>query len=735
MVDPARLSDDLGGAAGFSVLADTVRDADMGLLVDVVPNHMAADAANPWWWDVLENGERSRYASWFDVDWSSMLDAGLRGRVLLPVLGEDLETVVQRGELRLERRGDGPVVARYHDMSWPIAPASLPDVPIEAVNASPTVLLGVLDTQAYRLVEWRAGMPMVNYRRFFDITSLVALRAEDPDVFVATHALVLDLVRRGDVDGLRIDHVDGLRLPRDYLERLRAAAGDDAWIVVEKILGDGEPLASDWPVQGTTGYDFTALSTRVQTDPRGEAPLSERLRDMGGTPDFAAAVREAKLQVMEQTLAADVSRLVVLLRRVLRRREPEVARSDEELRRAVLEMVAAVPVYRTYADLDDVESLGDGDAAELVLRFQQLCAAVAAKGVEDTAFYRVVTLASLDEVGGGPLPFSASVADLHAHNAAIQRRWPETLLATTTHDTKRSGDVRARLALLSEMPQRWARTVLAWRDRNAGRWRGAEPDGVMELLLYQTLVGAWPIERARMLAYMDKASREAKLRTSWIDPSPEYDRALRGFVDAVYDDQAFMAEVAAVVAPLVTPGRVNALATALLLLTSPGVPDVYQGCEVWTLSLVDPDNRRPVDYEQRRALLRRSREVTAAVAWREEAESGLPKLLLTRRALRLRARRSELFGRDGAYRPLEVAGERAAHVIAFGRGVAPGAVTVVPRLVLGVGGDWGDTRVSLPDGAWFDQLGGRRVAGDVPVAELLGDFPVALLAREPFEEG
>ncbi len=444
-----------------------------------------------------------------------------------------------------------------------------------------------------------------------------------------------------------------------------------------------------------------------------------------------------------------------------------------ELRVAVAELIAAMPVYRTYAEpgapvsaedearlrgavaavraarpdvdaellglmvdlmVDNAERDGDDDATDFVLRFQQLCAAVMAKGMEDTAFYRVVTLAALDEVGGGPQPFSASVEEFHAHNALVQAHRPETLLATTTHDTKRSEDVRARLALLSEMPERWAETVLAWRGRNARHRRDESPDGVMEHLLYQSMVGAWPVERGRMLDYMDKASREAKLHTSWIDPSEPYDRALRGFVAALYGDAEFLAAVEEFVRPLVAPGRVNALATALLKLTSPGVPDVYQGCELWTLTLVDPDNRRPVDYEARRLLLERSRAVLAATAWRDEADSGLPKLLLTRRALLLREREPELFGARGDYLPLAASGARSEHVIAYARGAEPGAVTVVPRLVLGVAGDWRDTRVRLPEGDWFDQLCGHRFGGDASVAELLRDFPVALLARQPFEE-
>jgi (1->4)-alpha-D-glucan 1-alpha-D-glucosylmutase len=459
--------------------------------------------------------------------------------------------------------------------------------------------------------------------------------------------------------------------------------------------------------------------------------------------------------VMAQTLAADVLRLVALLRDICAQRPRHRDHTDEELRVAVSELIAALPVYRTYrGDADDERRLQaavaevrrlrpevdaellslivalvlDGDS-DFGMRLPQLAAAVMAKGMEDTTFYRVVTLAALNEVGGGPRPFSATIEHFHAHNALVQEKWPQTLLATTTHDTKRSEDVRARLVLLAEMPEEWAATVLAWRDRNVRHRRGDLPDAVMECLLYQSMVGAWPIDRERMLAYMDKASREAKLHTSWIDPSPAYDAALRDFVVALYGDEDFLESVAAFVAPLVTPGRVNALSTLLLKLTSPGVPDVYQGCESWALSLVDPDNRRPVDFAARRALLTRAHEVSAAQAWRDEADTGLPKLLLLHRALKLRERRPELFGAAGAYTPLQVRGDAASHAIAYARGATPGAVTVVPRLPLGLR-DWSDTAVSLPDGEWLDQLCGQRFAGETRVADLLRDFPVALLARE-----
>jgi len=837
VVDPTRLSTELGGETAHARLRAACATQGLGLLLDVVPNHMAAHAGNPWWWDVLEDGQRSPWAPFFDVDWEAPLDPALRGRVLLPILGDHLGRCCERGEVRLERRReDGRIVMRYHAESAPLSLPSLAglldgaarscgsavlhaaargaaaladaslgveerqrrrvavwaeirdactedddaaralDAQLDTVNADAAALVALLQRQNHRPARWQLAARVAGYRRFFDVSSLVALRAEDPRTFRATHALVLDMVRDGGLDGLRIDHVDGLRDLAAYLRELRAQCGEGAWIVVEKILGAGETLPDDWPVAGSTGYDFGALSTRLLTDPSGETRLLQLHASLGGGVDLAAETRRAKREVMDGALRGDVDRLALLLRDVCAGRPRHSDHALDELRAALVELIAALPVYRTYAvpghdasaedaarmrcardaaaaarpDLDRelldlvgslvvdaAERDGDAAATELVQRLQQLSAAVMAKGVEDTLFYRFVPLAALNEVGGAPLPFSLAADDFHAHNRLVQQRWPEALLATTTHDTKRSEDVRARLVLLAEMPERWAATVRAWSGRNAAHRSGAgRPDALAEHLLYQSMVGAWPVDRERMLAYMEKASREAKLHTSWTEPAAKYDAALRRFVAGVYADAGFLAEVEAFVAGLLEPGRANALALALLKLTSPGVPDLYQGTELWTLSLVDPDNRRPVDFAERRRLLEQSRHITAVEAWRVHAGSGLPKLLLTRRALQLRRRCPELFDARGDYTPLPARGARADHAVAFARGAPAGAVTVVPRFPLTLAGDWADTTVAVPEGEWHDQLTGarRRGGGDLPLGELLGEFPVALLARQPCAE-
>ncbi|HUP69964.1 MAG TPA: malto-oligosyltrehalose synthase [Acidimicrobiales bacterium] len=512
-------------------------------------------------------------------------------------------------------------------------------------------------------------------------------------------------------------------------------------------------------------------------DPAGQRPLLEAYARFTGEPtDFAELALDKKHQALRESLAADLGRLTELFVQVCERNRRYRDYTRHELHEVLREVVACFPVYRTYVRPEDAAVSSDdvayveeaverarrrrpeldgelfgflqdlillrvrGDQppglkvfnaaveTELVARFQQLTSPVTAKGVEDTAFYTYLPLIALNEVGGDPGRFGTSVAEFHASCAATQASWPAGMTTTATHDTKRGEDVRARLALLSEIPEAWVEALTRWSSYNQ-RYRSSLqlPDANAEYLLYQTLVGAWPLSLDRALAYMEKASREAKVHTSWTDQVPVYDNALRAFVESVLGDEAFLADVAAFVEPLVGPGRVNSLAQTLVKLTSPGVPDTYQGTELWDLSLVDPDNRRPVDFGLRRALLGQVEQVTAAEAW-ARADEGLPKMLVTTRALRLRRRRPESFGRSGSYEPLASTGSMAENVVAFVRGGA--VATVVPRLVLGLAekGDWGDTAVTLLSGQWRNVLTGRIVAGgEVGVAELMDGFPVALL--------
>jgi len=644
--------------------------------------------------------------------------------------------------------------------------AAAVDEAVAALNADPDALDALLERQNYRLAFWRVAGQELDYRRFFDITTLIALRSENLFVFAETHETMIGLVRDGNVTGLRVDHVDGLREPAEYVRLLREAAGGDTYLVVEKILEQEETLPTDWAVDGTTGYDFTARVNGLFVDPEGEAALTEGYASfVGRRTSYEGLVLRNKHLVMREVLAADVNRLTNLLLWVCDRHRRHRDHTRQDLSRAVREVLACLDVYRTYVrpgpvepgpvDVARVEAAVDrarerrsevdpdlftflGEVLlgrhpgvqedDFALRFQQLSGAVMAKGVEDTTFYQYNRLVSLNEVGGDPGRFGTSVADFHAANARMARDWPATLLATSTHDTKRSEDVRARISLLSEIPAEWAAAVARWAEINECHKADGMPDRNAEYLLYQVLVGAHPLDTERAVAFMAKASREAKEHTSWVDPDPAYDDALAAFVSSALADAGFRDDLAAFVAPLVTAGRVTSLAQALLKLTSPGVPDVYQGTELWDLSLVDPDNRRPVDYAGRRRLLDQVRSATVAdVA--ANADDGATKLWLTHRALDARRRCPTAFGAGAGYRPLEPAGERAANLVAYVRGEDEVAV-LAPRLVLGLRDGWGDTILDLPAGAWTDAFTGATIDGGAfGVADALATFPVALLLR------
>ena len=655
------------------------------------------------------------------------------------------------------------------------------DEAVAAVNADVDALDALLERQNYRLARWRAGDREMVYRRFFDIDSLVGLRVEDEAVFTATHSLIVDLLRDGRVDGLRVDHVDGLRDPAAYLQRLRDAA-PDAWIVVEKIVERGEELPDSWSVAGTTGYEFLNRVLGLFVDPAAVRLFEQLHAELTGTESsWAQTVHDAKHQLMRSALAADVTRLTAQLVKVCERHRRVRDYTRHELHEALREVMASLDVYRTYvrgadggavrdADVERIsdavekaqrerpdldpdlfvflrdllalrlpahagnaaypEQPGDPEDTDFVERFQQLTGPVMAKGVEDTAFYRWVPLAALNEVGGDPSAFGGGVDAFHDACAATQARWPHTMLATSTHDTKRGEDVRARLVLLSQIPDRWRETVTRWRVRNDKYRTGDWPDAATEYVLYQTLVGAHPLSTDRALAYMAKATREAKVHTSWTDPVPEYDAAVRGFVEALCEDTQFQRELEEFVAPLVEPGRVTSLAQTLLKLTTPGVPDVYQGSDLWDLTLVDPDNRRPVDFGARATLLREldslsPKEILARM------DEGAPKLWTIRQTLRVRRDHPAAFGAGptGRFAPLATSGVHADRVVAFTRG--DDVATVVPRLVFGLH-DWGETAVVLPPGAWDDVLGGGATdGGSCPVGSLLAEFPVALLVRRP----
>jgi malto-oligosyltrehalose synthase len=740
VVDHSRISADLGGPDAFRAMAARFRGHGLRLIVDIVPNHMAIpvpESLNRQLWSVLKDGRDSPFAHWFDVDWPAEGE-----RLLLPVLAGPVEDCV--ADLTVSDSADGPVL-RYFDHVLPLreGTAGLP-------------LGDLLGAQRYRLTDWRAAATELNYRRFFDITSLIAVRVEHPDVFAATHGLVLSLVAEGIVDGLRVDHPDGLADPRGYLRRLAGATGD-AWVVAEKILSADEELPSDWPCAGTTGYDTLGAVGGLFVDPGGREPLTDVHRKFTGMPNgWRDVAHTAKRDAVRHGLAAEVARLARLLGRL---GDPMLTEfSFRDVRTVLNEIFAAFPVYRAYVVPGEVPAQKSFDAVgraaeaaesrlperlhpalgtscglmlglrgsepyhgELAVRFQQTCGAVMAKGVEDTAFYRWSRLAALNEVGGDPGRFGVSPPEFHAQAARLSRDWPATLTTLSTHDTKRQEDVRARLAALAEIPRIWEGEVRLWHDLAVRHVPPPEPD--IEYLMWQTLAGAWPIDRGRLGGYLLKAAREAKTRTSWTDPDPGYEAALAAFAGAALADAELTGRIADFCGLFAPYARVNSLGAKLVQLTMPGVPDVYQGCELTGLSLVDPDNRRAVDFDRRRLML--------AALDAGESPDGLDqeKLLVTSRALRLRREHPDWF--RGSYEPLASVGPAAAHALAFARGGR--AVTVATRLPAGLlrGGGWADTALPLPEGRWRDALTGTVVTGPrALLGALTARYPVALLVAE-----
>jgi (1->4)-alpha-D-glucan 1-alpha-D-glucosylmutase len=753
VVDHTELNTELGGREGFDEMVRALDELGLKHIVDIVPNHVSiAGRANSRWWDVLKCGKASRFAGWFDIDWDPPHDY-LKDKVLVPVLGDDLERCLEKGEIELVRDAEEWIL-RYHDNEVPVAAGPRPpDVETNSVD-----LAELLSRQHYVLANWRVAARHLNYRRFFDINTLAALRMEDPAVFEETHRLVLDLIEEGKLDGLRIDHIDGLREPARYLKDLKAASRD-TYVVVEKILEGDEELPEEWPVEGTTGYDFLNRVQGLFIDPAAEGPLSSLYADITGQAnDLAAITREKRFLVMRHIMASDLGRLVGELGDAFD--HESWAWDGDELRVVLAELIAALHVYRTYISptgdrsptddeilrdaltqarsrctyldpryLDRLERIlaleagGDAGTAS-VLRFQQTTGPIMAKGVEDTVFYNFNRYVVLNEVGGDPGVFGMTPTDFHSTGRRVQATTPLTMLATSTHDTKRSEDMRARLALLSEIPELWAEAVERLFKIGERHTTGDLPDRNTKYLFLQTLVGAWPLSIDRALEYMEKASKEAKRFTSWLDPNPGYEAALGSFIRGALAEEEFTGELERFIEPLIRPGRINSLAQTLIKLTYPGCPDIYQGTELWDLSLVDPDNRRPVDYTARRELLAGADAPPADPL----GDDGASKLFLTATALRTRNRHPEAFGARGSYEPLVGAGQKAAHVLGYIRG---GRVAViVPRLILGLEDDWGDTTVKLPDGAWQNAFSGAALqGGPVQLAELFGPFPVALLTR------
>jgi (1->4)-alpha-D-glucan 1-alpha-D-glucosylmutase len=828
VVDHQNLNKELGGEAGHKHFCERLGMLGLGQILDIVPNHMATGPENKCLWDVLENGPSSRFASWFDIDWNSA-EVKLQKKVLAPVLGDQYGRELSAKKIRIEQKGDEFRVL-YMGHPFPLAPRSLaipllkaaeyaqnPELSfiadslarlpspestdrddvesrhrdkaviyellrrlcveqqdvvdaikkaVDELNDNADALDEVLGLQNYRLAYWRAADQELGYRRFFDVNTLIGLRVERQEVFDATHRRVLEWLKNGVLDGVRVDHPDGLRDPQQYFQQLRGQS-PDTWIFAEKILQPGEWLREDWPIEGTTGYDFLNVCNGLLMHPEGlreltgvyETFISDRV-------NFDSLAQNMKLNVEREALGSDVNRLTSLFVEICENHRDHRDHTRAEIRRAIREIASCFSVYRTYvvpardqvtdedrreideavaqakesrADVDPalMDFIGDvlalrkrgGLETEFLLRFQQFTSPVMAKGVEDTTFYCYNRMLALNEVGGAPERDGVTLAEFHEYMTKMQATHPNTLNTLSTHDTKRADDVRARLAVITEDPRRWRFVVNRWARRHAQFKSGPYPDRNTEYFLYQTLVGAWPIAADRLTAYMEKAVREAKQQTSWTQHNKEFEDALKSFIERLLGSQQFIADLEEYVGRLVTPGRINGLAQTLIKFTAPGVPDTYQGGELWDLRLVDPDNRGPVDYQLRESMLAELKRGLSTEEIMKKMDCGMPKLWVTYSALQLRRRRPEWFGKDAAYTPLSAEGLKKDHVIAYLRGDSVAAV--VPRWNLRLNANWGSTSVALPEGPWKNIFTGDVVKGGAArMQTLLQRFPVALLARE-----
>ena len=827
VVDHQQLNEELGGAAAHERFSKALGENGLGQVLDIVPNHMAIGSQNRFWWDVLENGAASRYASFFDIDWQPS-EERLRDKVLVPVLEDQYGRVLESGGIKVARSG-AKFIVEAAGQTMPAAPTSLPailakaavyagsdalsfvaasfgnlpnpsfedrrtvlarhrdkvviaallhrlcgeehlvceaiDRAVAELNADHDSLDDFLNHQNYRLSYWKTADQQIGYRRFFDVNNLIGLRMERSHVFEETHALILDWLRRGVLDGVRVDHPDGLRDPLQYFQRLREAA-PQAWIVGEKILAPGEFLREEWPIEGTSGYDFLNVANSLLVSGQGMAELTKVYGEFTGQPtEFPPIAHDKKIAVTQEGLGWDVNRLTTIFVDICETHRNQRDYTRSEIRRAIREIAACFAIYRTYVvpqrneisgedrfflasavqqardnrpDIDSglfdffeqvltLQSSGRLEG-EFVLRFQQFTSPVMAKGVEDTAFYCFNRLTSLCEVGADPGLDGLSIEEFHGYQARMQATHPCTMTTLSTHDTKRSDDVRARLAVLSEIPHEFADALARWTRRNDQYKTNELPDRNTEYFLYQTLLGAWPLDPERAKTYMLKAMREAKQQTTWVANNKEFEDALCGFLDAILADAAFVHDLEALVERILYPGRINSLTQTLLKQTAPGVPDLYQGTEVWDLSLVDPDNRRPVDYALRRKLLAElpGLSPSAIVARMDE---GLPKLHLLHRTLKLRRAHPEWFGAAAGYTAISATGTKASHVVAFQRG--DHVLSVAPLQTLLLASAWGGTSIEIPAGKWTNFLTGEPVApGNVSVEHLLRSFPVALLTRE-----
>ena len=800
VIDHGRLNPEVGDDATYRAWVDSLKAAGMTHILDTVPNHVGIDTnENAWWNDVLENGRQSPYANHFDIAWDTSPRRQMRDKVLLPILGQAYGDALEAGEIKLVREG-GRVKVAYFDRRMPVRPETaelIADGDLGPYTGTPgdrgsfDKLDHLLDRQHYRLAYWRVASDEIDYRRFFDVNTLIALAMRRQYVFDAVHRFTFDLLKRGDVAGLRIDHPDGLFDPKQYLDRLQQKyreevdANGTLYVAVEKIIEGDEKLPADWPVAGTSGYDaLIAINDLYVDGRRADAFQSAYAKFVGDDTPFAEWVYRKKCLVLETSLSSELAMLVHLLDPIAQSDRHSRDFTRKELREGLREMVACFSVYRTYVsaagvsptDVERVEQAAEAaikhnpgksvglfrfiadtvlqrsqisdtcveDRLYFARKFQQVTSPVTAKGIEDTAFYIYNRLTSLNEVGGDPGRFGRPPEAIHAYFADRQAEWPTALNPLSTHDTKRSEDVRARISVLSELPDEWAAALDRWSNLADPK----SPTRNDQVLIYQTLLGAWPLDgkpdaafAGRMDAYFDKAFKEAKVNTSWTAPDEAYGKAVKAFTKSLLaDGSPWRRDAEPLQRRLNHFGLLNSLSQTLVRLTAPGVPDTYQGTELWDFSLVDPDNRRAVDYEKRRTLLAEvSQPGVSAADLLAHKDDGRIKLLLTHRALVARRDHAGLFT-AGTYEPVTATGAFAGHLFAFvRRHQGRAALVVAPRLMtavspspdrLPVGDQWGDTALALPDGlgSLTDVLTGRSVpAGQsVPVSAVFADVPLAL---------
>lgn len=827
VVDHHHINNEIGGSYGFERLTRLLAEKEMNIILDIVPNHMAVRCPeNPWWWDVLENGQSSQFSSYFDVDWHIESDH-FSNLILLPVLGNHYGIVLEAGELKIEHE-QGKFTLHYFENVFPLAPRSLslildraykdsgikelgylagaleqlphpsssnierilrrqrdkaviydmladickenPDYKkainkaVSEINQNYDELDTLIGSQNYKLAHWKLSHYQVGYRRFFNINTLVGLRMEDEKAFNDSHRLVFELERAGKIDGFRVDHPDGLFAPTTYFNQLRNAC-PEAIIVVEKILEKNEHLSSTWPVSGTTGYDFLNLVNGLFIDEKGYNKLVKCWHEfIKETPDYPALVYSSKKRAINKLLGSEISRLAADLTVICEKHRRYRDFAHQQLYDALAEVAADFNVYRTYiqpetetvsaaetqsikaaieraksrrpesedyifdfiADILLLKLRGEEESL-FIRRFQQFTGPVLAKSLEDTVFYIFNPLVSLNEVGGDPHEPFTTVKRFHEWCQRISKDWPLTMLAGSTHDTKRSEDVRARLNLLSEIPDKWKTNVKKWKKMNASLRISGVPDANTEYLLYQTLFATWPIEKERILQYMEKAVREAKAHTNWSNPDQKYESSLQDFINKLYDNAEFIKSLADFASDQTEAGQTNSLLQLTIRLTAPGFPDIYQGCEVWNNSLTDPDNRRPVDLAHNLELLdqlenKNYREIMYELA------SGLPKLFIIKTLLALR-KQVPAFNQPDSYRPVDVLGSKNDDIIAYMRGNA--VIVIVPRLYLSGTNRWDGARIIIPAGRWQNVLTNKLIdSGSNKIKDLLKDFPVAVLADQ-----